>query len=127
MAKFNSSMLPPPPEPYRISDLAVGQSRFASESALCALKDGTALISLRASIRRTRSWLYPVSVKRTARGWAVAVPDEFEITSTRSRMPVGHAEVTEISTNGSRPEVGPDDYAEGVVGLVVALCVAVAD
>lgn len=118
MAKFDTSMLPPRPEPRRVRDLAIGQTRFVSESDLKSLRDGTGLISTRAHVRSCRSFLYPVSVTRTRTGWKVEVPHGFRIWSTRSTRPSDHDEINEVVLGNPKPEPGPTDYAEGVVTLI---------
>lgn len=118
MAKFDTSMLPRPRDPYRVSELQLGQSRFVSEGALSALGDGTALIRLAAPVRKQRSFLHPVRVSRSSNGYSVEVPLGFKLTSTRKRSPPGHTEVLGVSVGGRRPEPGPPDYVEGVVSLV---------
>ena len=117
MAKFDSLMLPPKPEPQRVRDLAVGQTRYVGESDLHALDDGTGLLSTRAFVRPRRSFLYAVAVTRTRSGWRVEVPRGFKIHTTRRRRPPDHEEIQEIVTGDEKPEAGPVDYAEGVFAL----------
>ena len=121
MAKFQASMLPPRPPPRRVCDLAVGQTRYVSESDLDSLKDGTALLSVRASVFSHRSYLHPVAVTKAHDGWRVEVPRDFKIRNTRSYRPPGHEEIGDLVIGNAKPEPTGGDVAVGLLGLLVTL------
>ncbi len=121
MAKFNSTMMPPRPEPWLVREMVVGQTRFVSEHDLDAMADGTALISLLADVRKQRSFTYPVAVTRTGVGWRVEVPRGFKVSSTRAHRPLDHDEVHEVVVGERKPDAGPGDYGEGIAALIGVL------
>lgn len=121
MAKFQASMLPPRPEPRRVCDLAVGQTRYVSESDLASLEDDTALLAIRVSVFSHRSCFHPVAVTKTLGGWRVEIPRDFKIHTRRSYRPAGYEEIRDLVVGEAKPEATGSDVAVGLLGLLFTL------